>query len=110
ELLAGGMRSRTLDVDRDHAHRCLEHVLRRDAGVRALDDLTGDAVLSVAADVELLRPDPDRDGAGPAAHDAGCDLQDLAALEADAVAALDRSGQQVRHPEEVRDECRARML
>ena len=78
-----------------------------DADIRAFDDLSGQRVLLVAADSQLLGPDSDRDLALAPVQRPGRDAQHGAGVEPDGLRALDRSRQQIRDTQEVRRRTRS---
>src|SRR5436853_3862106 len=97
-LLRAGLA--VLDVDADVAGARLEHVLRRHADVRRLEQAPGELVLLAVAEADLLGTDADGDAAAAPVERTARDVHLVAVVEPNALGPGDGAGQQVRDAEE----------
>src|SRR6187200_3101289 len=97
-----------LDVYGDQAVRGFHDVLRGDADVCALLDLTRERVLVASAELDLLGSDADGDLALPAGS--GRRADDGAVIQADRAVSVRDTLEEVGDAEELRDEGRRRPL
>src|SRR2546421_230657 len=96
-------RRRVLTIDRQPAAGRVDDVLRCDPDVRLLDDRPLEFVRLSAPELDLLRPDSDRDLTGATGECLAPDTYLRPATETDAVDAADRARDQVGGAEETCD-------